>query len=54
MKIADCITVTMDELTKGCLFTYADFKLEVNKKEVAIKTIISRQNLPPLGHYYKD
>jgi hypothetical protein len=35
MKIADYIAVTMDELTKEYLFTYADFKLVVNKKKVA-------------------
>ncbi|MEC3881907.1 DUF6088 family protein [Parapedobacter sp. 10938] len=39
MKIADYITLTIDRLPRGYVFTYADFIIEVNKKEAIIKAL---------------
>ena len=39
MKTTDYITVTIDRLPKGYVFTYADFTTEVNKKEAVIKAL---------------
>lgn len=39
MKTSECISVTIDRLPKGYIFTYADFVTEVNKKEAVIKAL---------------
>lgn len=39
MKTADYISLTIDRLPKGYIFTYADFITEVNKKEAIIKAL---------------
>ncbi|MDD2512442.1 MAG: DUF6088 family protein [Proteiniphilum sp.] len=39
MKITDYISLTIDRLPKGYVFTYADFPAEVNQKEAVIKAL---------------
>jgi hypothetical protein len=39
MKTTDYITVNIDRLPKGYVFTYADFTTKVNKKEAVIKAL---------------
>jgi hypothetical protein len=39
MKVSDCIVFTIDRLTKGYVFTYANFTTEVNNKEAVIKAL---------------
>ena len=58
MKIADYISLSIDRLTKGYVFTYADFTTEVNKKEAVIKALnrmVASGKIAKLskGKYYK-
>ncbi|MCU0423204.1 MAG: DUF6088 family protein [Bacteroidia bacterium] len=39
MKTAEYISLTIDRLPKGYIFTYADFTTEVNQKEAVIKAL---------------
>lgn len=39
MKISDYISLTIDRLPKGYVFTYVDFPAEVNQKEAVIKAL---------------
>lgn len=39
MKIAEYISLKIDRLPKGYVFTYADFTTEVNQKEAVIKAL---------------
>ncbi|SEM57146.1 hypothetical protein SAMN05216436_105211 [bacterium A37T11] len=58
MKITDNISYTIDRFPKGYVFTYADFKTEVNKKEAVIKALnrmVESRKIAKLakGKYYK-
>lgn len=58
MKVSDYITITIDRLPKGYVFTYADFITEVNKKEAVIKALnrlVASGKIMKLskGKYYK-
>jgi len=58
MKTAEYTTITVDRLTKGYVFTYADFPTEVNKKEAVIKALnrmVASIKISKLskGKYYK-
>ncbi|OFY89146.1 MAG: hypothetical protein A3K10_14000 [Bacteroidetes bacterium RIFCSPLOWO2_12_FULL_31_6] len=58
MKIAEYIAFTIDRLPKGYVFTYADFIIEVNKKEAVIKALnrmVESGKIAKLykGKYYK-
>lgn len=39
MNTTDYISLTIDRLPKGYVFTYADFSIEVNKKQAVIKAL---------------
>jgi len=39
MKVSEYISLTIDRLPKGYVFTYADFTTEVNQKEAVIKAL---------------
>jgi hypothetical protein len=39
MKVSDYIATNIDRLPNGHDFTFADFDVEVNKKEVALKSL---------------
>jgi Family of unknown function (DUF6088) len=39
MKVSDYISITIDRLPKGYVFTYEDFMAEVSKKEAVIKAL---------------
>ncbi|MFA5202427.1 MAG: DUF6088 family protein [Bacteroidales bacterium] len=58
MKISEYISLTIDRLPKGYVFTYADFITEVNKKEAIIKALnrmVASGKIMKLakGKYYK-
>jgi len=58
MKVTDNITLTINRLPKGYVFTYADFATEVNKKEAVIKALnrmVKAGKIAKLskGRYYK-
>lgn len=58
MKVSDYIATTIDRLSKGYVFTYADFVTEVNKKEAVIKALnrmVESGKIAKLskGKYYK-
>ena len=58
MKVSDYIATTIDRLPKGYVFTYADFTMEVDKKEAVIKALnrmAASGKLAKLskGKYYK-
>ena len=58
MKISDYISLTIDRLPKGYIFTYADFITDVNKKEAIIKALnrmVASGKIMKLakGKYYK-
>ena len=58
MKISEYISLTIDRLPKGYIFTYADFITEVNKKEAIIKALnrmVASGKIMKLakGKYYK-
>ena len=58
MKVSDYIATTIDRLPKGYVFTYADFPVEVDKKEAVIKALnrmAASGKLAKLskGKYYK-
>ena len=58
MKITEYITVTIDRLPKGYIFTYKDFIGEVNNKEAIIKALNRMANSGKIakvskGKYYK-
>lgn len=58
MKITDYISLTIDRLPKGYVFTYADFPAEVNQKEAVIKALnrmVAAGKIAKLskGKYYK-
>lgn len=58
MKIAEYIAFTIDRLPKGYVFTYDDFKTEVNQKEAVIKALnrmVASDKIAKLskGKYYK-
>lgn len=58
MKISEYISLTIDRLPKGYVFTYADFITEVNKKEAVIKALnrmVASGKIMKLakGKYYK-
>lgn len=58
MQISDYISITIDRLPKGYVFTYADFTTEVNKKEAVIKALnrmVASGKIAKLskGKYYK-
>lgn len=58
MKTSEYISLTIDRLPKGYIFTYADFITEVNKKEAIIKALnrmVASGKIMKLakGKYYK-
>jgi hypothetical protein len=58
MKTSEYISLTIDRLPKGYVFTYADFITEVNKKEAVIKALnrmVASGKIMKLakGKYYK-
>jgi hypothetical protein len=58
MKTSEYISVTIDRLPKGYVFTYADFTHEVSKKEAVIKALnrmVASGKIAKLskGKYYK-
>lgn len=58
MKISEYISLTIDRLPKGYIFTYADFITDVNKKEAIIKALnrmVASGKIMKLakGKYYK-
>lgn len=58
MKTSEYISLTIDRLPKGYVFTYADFITEVNKKEAIIKALnrmVASGKIMKLakGKYYK-
>jgi hypothetical protein len=58
MKTIEYLTLTIDRLPKGYVFTYADFTTEVNKKEAVIKALnrmVESGKIAKLskGKYYK-
>jgi hypothetical protein len=58
MKVSDYISITIDRLPKGYVFTYVDFMEEVSKKEAVIKTLnrmVTSGKIAKLskGKYYK-
>jgi len=58
MQISDYISITIDRLPRGYVFTYADFTTEVNKKEAVIKALnrmVASGKITKLskGKYYK-
>lgn len=58
MKTSEYISLTIDRLPKGYVFTYADFITEVNKKEAIIKALnrmVATGKIMKLakGKYYK-
>ncbi|MDD3907691.1 MAG: DUF6088 family protein [Bacteroidales bacterium] len=58
MKITDYISLTIDRLPKGYVFTYVDFPAEVNQKEAVIKALnrmVATGKIAKLskGKYYK-
>jgi len=58
MKVSEYIAFTIDRLSKGYVFTYADFTTEVNKKEAVIKALnrmVTSGKIAKLskGKYYK-
>lgn len=58
MKTSEYISLTIDRLPKGYVFTYADFIAEVNKKEAIIKALnrmVASGKIMKLakGKYYK-
>jgi hypothetical protein len=58
MKTTDYISLTIDRLPKGYVFTYGDFTQEVNKKEAIIKALnrmVASGKIYKLakGKYYK-
>jgi hypothetical protein len=58
MKISEYISLTIDRLPKGYVFTYADFNAEVNNKEAVIKALnrmVESGKIVKLskGKYYK-
>ena len=58
MKIVDYISVKIDRLPKGYVFTYMDFATEVNKKEAVIKALNRMASSGKIiklakGKYYK-
>jgi hypothetical protein len=58
MKTSDYIAFTIDRLSKGYVFTYADFTTEVNQKEAVIKALnrmVASGKIAKLskGKYYK-
>lgn len=58
MKVSDYIATTINRLPKGYVFTYADFSIEVDKKEAVIKALnrmVASGKLAKLskGKYYK-
>lgn len=58
MKTSEYISLTIDRLQKGYVFTYADFTTEVNRKEAVIKALnrmVESGKIAKLakGKYYK-
>lgn len=58
MKTSEYISLTIDRLPKGYIFTYADFTIEVNQKEAVIKALnrmVASGKIAKLskGKYYK-
>lgn len=58
MKISEYISLTIDRIPKGYIFTYADFITDVNKKEAIIKALnrmVASGKIMKLakGKYYK-
>ena len=58
MKITDYISLTIDRLPKGYVFTYSDFTAEVTQKEAVIKALnrmVASGKIAKLskGKYYK-
>ncbi|MCP9755304.1 hypothetical protein EGI26_09070 [Lacihabitans sp. CCS-44] len=58
MKVSDYISITIDRLPKGYVFTYEDFITEVSKKEAVIKALnrmVTSDKIAKLskGKYYK-
>lgn len=58
MKTSDYISLSVDRLPKGYVFTYADFTTEVNRKEAVIKALnrmVASGKIAKLskGKYYK-
>ncbi len=58
MKVSDYISITIDRLPRGYVFTYEDFITEVSKKEAVIKALnrmVTSGKIAKLskGKYYK-
>lgn len=58
MKVTDYIALTIDRFPKGYVFTYADFRIEVNKKQATIKALNRMAESGKIvklakGRYYK-